>query len=82
MIATPVGVLAMNHTGLIWVQLQADLRQPRCQGIPYHHGLRLAGAVNHRIIAIPLERDTRMFPGQPHIERVIEIQVRQNRGYR
>ena len=35
MIATPVGVLAINDPGLIWVQFQADLRQPRCEGIPY-----------------------------------------------
>jgi hypothetical protein len=42
MIATPVGVLAINHTGLIWMQLQSDFRQPRSQGIPYHHGLLLA----------------------------------------
>ena len=68
--------------GLIWVQLQSDFRQPCSQGIPYHHGLLLAGAVNYRIIAIPLECDARMLPGQPHIERVVQIQVRQDRGYR
>src|SRR6266567_3443279 len=65
MIATPVGVLAINHTGLIWVQLQSDLRQPRCQGIPYHHGLLLAGAVNYRIIGIPLNPAGFPGPGLP-----------------
>ena len=62
------------------MQFQADVRQPGGQGIPYLHGLRLAAAVNHRIITVPLERDTRVFPGQPHIERVVQIQVCQDWG--
>jgi hypothetical protein len=82
MIATPVGVLAINHTGLIWMQLQSDFRQPRSQGIPYHDGLLLAAAVNHCIVAITFERHGRVFPGQPHIERIVQIQVSQDRGYR
>ena len=47
------------------MQLQSDFRQPRSQGIPYHDGLPLAAAVNHRIITVTLERHARMFPGQP-----------------
>jgi hypothetical protein len=32
----------------------------------------------HTVIAVPLERDRRELPGQPHIERVMQIQIRQN----
>ncbi len=33
MIATPVGVLAVHHVGLVWMQLQTDLRQPCRVGV-------------------------------------------------
>src|ERR1700722_17064810 len=50
MITAPVGVLTVHDAGLPRMQFQADFRQSPGQGIPYHHGLLLAGAVNHRII--------------------------------
>jgi hypothetical protein len=34
--------------------------------------------VNHRIIAVPLEGDLRELPRQPHIKRVMQIQIRQH----
>ncbi len=77
MLAAPVSVLAVDDARLARMQLQADGRQPFRQGIPHHDGLRLAAAVNHRIIAVALERDRRERPGQPHVERVVQIQVRQ-----
>jgi hypothetical protein len=65
MIATPAGVLTVHHAGLARMQFQAGVRQPRGQGIAYLHGLRLAAAVNNRIITVTLKCDARVFPGQP-----------------
>jgi hypothetical protein len=79
MIATPVGVLAVDDAPLVRVQLQTDCRQPRREAGSYLAGLLLAVAVNHRVIAVAFEGDRRKRPSQPYVKRVVQLQVRQDR---
>lgn len=59
------------------MQLQTNLRHTRSDHVPNLPGLQLAGAVDHRVIAVPFESDRRVLPGQPYIERVMQKQVRE-----
>jgi hypothetical protein len=50
------------------MQFQTDLRQSLRESVPHKAGLPLTSAVNHRIVAVPLESDLWELPHQPHIE--------------
>ena len=74
--ALPVPVLAVHDPCLAGMQ-----RNPTCSILPpiasaTASGLGVAGAVHHRIIDVALEGDARELPGHPHIERVVQEQVR------
>jgi hypothetical protein len=73
--AAPYRVLAVDQPGLVRVQAQAHLSHPLLQRGPDHPGLLLGAAVHHGVVDVPLERDRREFPRQPHIERVMQEQV-------
>ena len=75
MIAAPVSVLAVDDPGLARMQFQADFGQAGSDRIPHLAGLLLAGAVHHRVIAVPLEPDAREIPRHPGVERVMHEQV-------
>jgi hypothetical protein len=82
MIVTPVVVLAVDDPGLARMQFQAHFREAPSDGVPHVAGLPFAGAVHHRVIAIPLEPDAREFPGYPGVERIMHEQVSQQRRNR
>jgi hypothetical protein len=71
MIATPVGVLAVDDARLVRMQLQTDLRQASSDRVPHPQGLGPAAAVHHRVIAVALEPEVRVLPGHPGVERVV-----------
>jgi hypothetical protein len=78
-LAPTVAVLAVDDPRLVGVKPQAHLPHPR--GDPGQHALCLppALAMHDNIIGIALKRAARMIPGHPHIERVVQEQVRQDR---
>ena len=78
MIVTPVDVPAVDDARLVRMQFQTDRRQPLREASPNLTGLLLACAVDHRIIAVAFEGDRRELPDQPHVERVVQIQIRQH----
>src|SRR5262249_16583370 len=75
--AGAVRVLAVHDARLVQIQLQTDLRQPLDDRVEHELRLRLAPAVQDRIIRVALERDGRKLPGQPPVERVVQEDVRQ-----
>lgn len=70
-------VLAVHQPGLDRVQLQPTLGQPGRAPGPDQLRLGFAAAVHHHVIAVPFERDSRIVPGHPHVERVMHEEVGQ-----
>jgi hypothetical protein len=70
--AAPIGVLAVHDAGLVLVELKPALRQPPSDRGPQLQGLSFARGVDNHVIAIALEPDPRILPGDPRIERVVE----------
>jgi hypothetical protein len=70
--AAPLAVLAVHDLGLVRVQLQPQTLQPFGERGPYLSGLPLGRTVHHRIVCIPLEFHGREFPGEEHIERIMQ----------
>jgi hypothetical protein len=65
------------------MQPQPDVFHPVFQRRQHLLGLALAFAVHDRVVHIPFEGQTRILPGQPHVEGVVEKQISQhgrNRG--
>jgi hypothetical protein len=52
-------------------------RQPRSDRSPQPSGLTLAAGVDNHVVAIALKQDTRIAPGHPQIERVVQKDVGQ-----
>src|SRR5262249_48882656 len=80
MLALPVLVLAIHNLGLLRMKLQMAF--PQTLPDRYEHLLRLslARGVNDHIIGIALERDVRVVPAHPLVERVMHEEIRQERG--
>src|SRR6266487_2784773 len=60
------------------MQPQPDLFHPAPDRFHHFHGLALAGAMHDRVIHVTFESHARKFPGHPHIERIVEEQIRQH----
>jgi hypothetical protein len=58
------------------MQRQPYFAHPFLERGQHFAGLLLAGAVDHRVIHVPLESDARERPGHPHVERIVQEQVR------
>lgn len=67
MIATPVGVLAVDDASLVRKQLQTDPRRARSDRVRDPVGLGLAAAVHHRVIAVAFEPDAGELPDRPGV---------------
>jgi len=61
------------------VQRQPDLIHPLLQRGQHLVRLGFADAVHDRVIHVPLEADVGELPRHPHIERVVQEQIRQDR---
>src|ERR1039457_4187889 len=62
------------------MQLEPASGQPGRDGAP--DCLGLAAAVHYHVIAVALERDGRVGPGHPRVERVMHEEVREQRRQR
>jgi hypothetical protein len=74
---TPVAVLAVHDLRLVRMQFQPDLGHPGPQSVQDCLGLLQRPAVDHRIVGIPLERTARELQAHPHVERMMQEQIRQ-----
>src|ERR1035437_1719670 len=64
-------VFAVRDLRLLGVQLETKGREPVGDQVPKGPGLSLSVAVDNDVVRITLERASRMFPGHPHVERIV-----------
>src|SRR5947208_4487663 len=79
-VAAPVHILAVDNLRLLWMQHQLAGRKAVGNRAPQCPRLLGAVAVTNGIVRIPLERDMRKASPHPHVERVVQEQVRQERA--
>ena len=60
------------------MQLKPAVRKPLCQRLAQSLRLRLTSTVADSVIGIALERDVRVLPLHPSIERVVKKEIRQH----
>src|SRR3984893_4514060 len=75
--ASAIGVLAVDHFGLLWMEHQPAFGKPPFQDLTQRQGLALAPAVADDVVGVPLERHPWKPPLQPDIERVMQEQIGQ-----
>src|SRR5262249_12922865 len=73
--SSAIRVLAIHDARLVWMQFQTTARQPLGNSISNKLSLLLGLAVNHRVIAIPLERYAGKLLSHPYVDRVMQEQV-------
>src|SRR5712675_673621 len=78
-VAPPVRVLAIDDLRLL--RMQHQLAGPKAGSQCAPQNLRLLGvvAMTDRIVRVALERNVRELPRHPHVEHVMQEQVRQQR---
>jgi len=79
-VAAPVCILAVDDLRLLVMQLQLAGRKTICKRAPQCLRRFGAFAVTNRIIRIALEWNVRVISRHPHVERVVQEQVRQQRA--
>src|SRR5262249_40103453 len=77
----PVIILAVNDLGLRCMKLQTALCKACPDGIQHRLRLPLTPAVHDSIVSEPLERIVRKGPLHPHIEAIMQVEIRQERAY-
>ncbi len=80
MVAFAIGVLAVDHFGLLRVEHQTALGEPSIQDLTQGQGLALAPTVADDVVGVPLERHAGNHPLQPDIAHIVQEQVRQERA--
>ena len=74
-VASPVRILAIDDLRLLGMQFQPA----GCKAMPQRTAQRLrrlgALAVTNDVVRITLERDVRILPRHPHIERIVQKQI-------
>lgn len=80
--APPVVVLAVHDLRLVRVQHETDLFHACCQRGEDFLGTLAARAVHDRVVGVPFELDIVELSDQPHVERVMQEQIRDHRRYR
>src|SRR5262249_29556253 len=73
---------AEHYSRLVRMQPQATFAQSRRDPLAHVSGLLLAETVDHKIITIAFERQTRELPGHPHVKRIVQKDIRQQRRNR
>jgi len=76
-VSAPVIILAVDDFRLLRMKRQSAVREPPLKRCAQRPRLLLTAAVAYRIIRIALERDGRMIPTHPPVERVMEKEIRQ-----
>ena len=68
-VSASIIVLAIDVFGLVRMQRQRALREPLLQRCPQRLGLFFTATMADRIIGVSLERNVRMVPRHPYVER-------------
>src|SRR5262249_21362871 len=74
--SSPIFVLAIDNLRLLRMKLQPTLLQPLRYRIPNFLSLASRPAMHDGVIGIPLKRQMRILPRHPHIERIMQKQIR------
>src|SRR3974390_3618625 len=75
--SAPIFILAVDDFRLLRMKRQSAVSEPPLKRCAQRPRLLLTAAVADRIISIALEGDPRMVPTHPHVERVMEKEIRQ-----
>jgi hypothetical protein len=74
--SSPIIILTVNNPRLLQVKLQPTFRKSPFNRHPKSFRLGFAPTVTNPIIGIPLERNPRIPPLHPHIERIMQKEIR------
>src|SRR3972149_641282 len=69
-------ILTIDNLRLLRMKLQPTFPQPLRNSCPNFLSLAFRSAMHDGIIGIPLERQMRILPRHPHIERIMQKQIR------
>jgi hypothetical protein len=72
MIPFAVGVLAVDHLGLLRVEHQSTLSEPLIENPTQFQGFAFAAAMTDDVIGIPLKRNAGEASVKPHVEHVVQ----------
>src|ERR1035437_6384838 len=75
-IALSIGILAIHDLGLLRIEFQLAFRKPLLKHVQQLAGLILAVAVDDRIDREKLERTCKKLALHPHVERIMQEQIR------
>src|ERR1035437_1836256 len=73
----PVVILAIDNLRLLRMKLQPALLHARGYRCPHLLRLRFCPAMHDRIVGIPFEWQIRILAPHPHVERIMQKQIRQ-----
>src|SRR5688500_13883885 len=80
-VATPVRILAVDKLCLLRMQDQPTSRKSGLQGTPQCSCFLFASAVTDDVVRVPFEWNVGIFPHHPHVEGIMQEQIRQNRAH-
>ena len=75
-IASSISIPAINDLGLLRIEFQLAFRKPPLKLVQQLASLLLAAAVDDGIVRITLEWRCRKLALHPHIERIVQEQIR------
>jgi hypothetical protein len=75
-ISSPIIIFTVNNPRLLQVKLQSTFRKPLFNRHPKSFRFGFAPTVTNPIIGIPLEGNPRIPPLHPHIERIMQKEIR------
>jgi hypothetical protein len=76
----PILIFAVDNLRLLRMKRQPTLGKPLLQLLPQALCLRLRLTMTNRVIGIPFDRDVRVVPLPPPIERIMHEEIRQQRA--
>src|SRR6516164_6174113 len=76
-VSASIFILAVDDLRLLRMKRQSAVGEPLLKRCAQRPRLRLTAAVAYGIIGMALEGDARMAPTHPHVERVMEKEIRQ-----
>jgi hypothetical protein len=78
---TPIGILAINDPGLHRMKFQAAFLKPISDRLQHFLGLPLTPAMDESIVRVAFEWDTWEIPLHPHIKRIMQEEIGEQRTH-
>jgi hypothetical protein len=78
-VSLPIDVFAVDDPRFLGMQFEPTLSEALRNPVQSKPGLRQTSTVNDPVIGIAAEPDARQMPGHPHIEGIVQEQIRQDR---